>query len=315
MNDKSFLQTQDWLDFQKHVGRKVWRFDPPAGGGKIVANIIQHDLPFGKNYLYIPHGPEISFDKISGSIKNELAQFVAYLKKLAKEEGSIFIKIEPFEDNVIELLYGFGFKKSSKKIQPHHSVVIDLDKTEEELLTAMHHKTRYNIKIAERNNIVVKDSSDLDTFLELLNKTSKRDRFSTHKKRYYEKLLSFFSTGSGGDPRSIKVDLVLASFNGQPVAGALMLLASGSCYYLHGASDYNFRAMMAPYALHWENIKYLKNNNFKHYDLWGVDANRWPGVTRFKMGFGGRQVEYPGSFDLPVSRFWYVVYKLIRNIF
>lgn len=54
----SFLQTEDWLQFQKLVGRKVWRFD----NGKIKANIIKHDLLLGKNYLYIPHGPEINFN-------------------------------------------------------------------------------------------------------------------------------------------------------------------------------------------------------------------------------------------------------------
>ena len=91
---KSFLQTQEWLDFQKYIGRKTWRFDD----GKIKANIIQHDLPFGKNYLYIPHGPEINFNVITGTINNEVAKFVAYLKNLAKDQKSIFIKIEPLDD-------------------------------------------------------------------------------------------------------------------------------------------------------------------------------------------------------------------------
>lgn len=306
---KSFLQTQNWLDFQKHIGRKTWRFD----NGKIKANIIQHDLPFGKNYLYIPHGPEIYFDAISGGIKNELAQFVAYLKNLAREEKSIFIKIEPLDDKVIESLYGLSaswrIKKSSKKIQPQRSVVINLEKSEDELLSAMHHKTRYNIKIAEKNNIEVKDSSDLGAFLKLLNKTAKRDRFGTHKKDYYEKLLSFFSEGE------MKTDLILASFDGKPVAGALILSTEGTCYYLHGASDYNFRAMMAPYALHWENIKTLQASGYKFYDLWGIDAKLWPGVTRFKLGFGGQQVEYPGSFDMPVSKIWYLIYRVVRKLF
>jgi hypothetical protein len=59
---KSFLQTNEWLDFQESIGHKVWRFD----NGKIIANIIRHDLPFGKNYLYVPHGPEIDLDQITG---------------------------------------------------------------------------------------------------------------------------------------------------------------------------------------------------------------------------------------------------------
>ncbi len=302
---KSFLQTQDWLDFQKHIGRKTWRFD----NGKIRANIIKHDLPFRKNYLYIPHGPEINFNAITGTINNEVAQFVAYLKNLAQEEKSIYIKIEPLDDKVIELMHGFGFKKSFKEIQPHHSVVIDLDKSEEELLFAMHHKTRYNIKIAEKSGVTVKDSDDLEAFWKLLGKTTKRDRFGSHSKEYYKKLLEHFK---GADMRA---DLIMAYHNDKAVAGSLVMTYGDTCYYLHGASDYDFRAMMAPYALHWENMKYLKKRGVKFYDLWGIDAVKWPGITRFKLGWGGQQVEYPGSFDRTILKIWYLVYKIARKIF
>lgn len=302
---KSFLQTQEWLDFQKHVGRKTWRFDD----GKIKANIIKHDLPFGKNYLYIPHGPEINFNAITGTINNEVAQFVTYLKNLAKEQKSIFVKIEPVDDKIPEAMHQFKFKRSSKELQPHKTVVLDLQKSEEELLSEMHHKTRYNIKVAEKYGIVVKDSEDLDMFWKLLKKTTKRDRFGSHSKDYYQKLIEYFNKDS------TRVDLVMAYHNNKAVAGALMMTYGDICYYLHGASDYDARNMMAPYALHWENIKYLKERGVKNYDLWGIDANRWPGVTRFKLGWGGRQVEYPGSFDLPVSKFWYLIYKISRKIF
>ncbi len=86
---KSFLQTQEWLEFQKETGHKVWRFDD----GKIKANIIKLGLPLGKSMLYIPHGPEIDFEHVIGGIKNEVTNFVKYLKNLAKEEKSLFIKI------------------------------------------------------------------------------------------------------------------------------------------------------------------------------------------------------------------------------
>ena len=71
--------------------------------------------------------------------------------------------------------------------------------------------------------------------------------------------------------------------------------------------------MMAPYYLHWELIKVAKKYGLNNYDFWGIDAKRDPGVTRFKLNWGGQTIEYPGSFDLPVSKFWYLVYKLLRN--
>ncbi len=301
---RSFLQTKEWLDFQKNVGRKTWRFDD----GKIRANIIQHDLPFGKNYLYIPHGPEISFDEISGGIKNELAQFVAYLKNLARENKSIFIKIEPLDDKVIELLHSFGFKKSSKEIQPHRSAVVNLDKSEEELLSAMHHKTRYNIKVAEKYGLKFVVGNNIDVFWKLLKHTAKNDNFSTHPKEYYEKLCSV---------PGLKVETVFIQHEGVSIAGALLLAYGDTVYYLHGAMDRNqkYKPMMAPHLLHWEIIKWAKGYGLKNYDLWGINAQKWPGVTRFKLGWGGRQVEYPGAFDMPVSKIWYLIYKITRKIF
>jgi len=314
--NKSFLQTEEWLKFQESVGHKTWRFDPPAGGGKIRANIIKLDLPMGKSMLYVPHGPEIDFEYIKGGLKNELSGFIKYLKDLAKEEKSIFVKIEPLSDVVIELLYRRGFRRSSKQIQPYKTVVLDLDLPEEHLLGQMHQKTRYNIKVAEKYNIQIKQSQNINEFWSLLQKTTKRDRFSPHSKEYYEKLL-----GLNGQ---LKTDLIIAYHESKPIAGAIVLRYGETGYYLHGASDYDSRAMMAPYYLHWGIIKWLKANGCKQYDLWGIDSNKWPGVTRFKLGWlnspkhsegGGGLVEYPGSFDLPVSRFWYLAYSLARRIF
>ncbi|MBP9822515.1 MAG: peptidoglycan bridge formation glycyltransferase FemA/FemB family protein [Candidatus Pacebacteria bacterium] len=300
---KSFLQTKEWLNFQESAGRKVWRFDD----GKVVANIIQHDLPFGMNYLYIPHGPEIHLENISGGLRNELESFISYLKKIAKEEKSIFIKIEPLQDSVIELLYGAGFRKSSKEIQPHRSVIMDLDKSEEEMLAAMHHKTRYNIKVAEKNELKLVFRKDVDTFWNLLKQTAKRDNFSTHQKSYYEKLCS---------TEGLMCETAFIEHNDKSVVGAIWLASGDTAYYLHGAMDRDpaYRPMMAPYLMQWELIKTAKKYGMKYYDFWGIDANRYPGVTRFKLGWGGRQVEYPGAFDMSIRGFWFMMYKILRKI-
>jgi lipid II:glycine glycyltransferase (peptidoglycan interpeptide bridge formation enzyme) len=187
---------------------------------------------------------------------------------------------------------------------------MDLTQSDDDLLDKMHHKTRYNIKVAEKYGITVRASDDLNAFWELLKKTTKRDRFSSHAKDYYEKLLDFF-----GENREMKTDLILAYHDRKPVAGAIILYHGQSAYYLHGASDYDARKLMAPHKLHWEIINKLKVTGYKFYDLWGINARHWPGVTRFKLGWGGRVVEYPGSFDWRLSWWWYQSYKLARKIF
>lgn len=301
---KSFLQTTEWLKFQEAIGHKTWRFD----NGKIKANIIQHKIPFGKNYLYIPHGPEILFDNLSAGLKNEVDNFLRYLKDLAKENNSIFVKFEPLTDIVPELIFRKGIKKSNKHIQPTRTVVINPGLSEEELLSRMHHKTRYNINLSDKKELQFEESSDIETFWELLQNTAKKDKFYTHTKDYYEKLLKFFQDGE------LRTRLFFVLHNGKHIAGAITMSYGDTIYYLHGAMDRGYRELMAPYFMHWEIIKWAKSQGYHFYDLWGIDAQKWPGVTRFKLGWGGDTKEYPGSFDIVVSKFWYFVYNLARKI-
>ena len=303
--NKSFFQTKKWMEFQKVLGRKVWSFDNEG----IRANIIEYDTPFGGNYLYIPHGPSISLENIEGGLKNKISEFANYLKKLGRDNSSIFVKIEPLNDSVMELMHGYGFKKSKKEIQPSKSVIVNLRTSEEELLSLMHHKTRYNIKVAEKNDLEFSEEGTMDDFWKLLKQTSEKDNFSPHERSYYEKLLSFFEEGE------IKIKLYFVKHVGKPIAGMIALTYGESAYYLHGAMDREHKSMMAPYMLHWEAMKLFKAQDFMFYDFWGVDSKKWPGVTRFKMGWGGNVIEYPGSFDLPISKFWYLIYNIARKVF
>ncbi len=312
---KSFLQTTEWLEFQKEVGHKVWRFDdgPTSpngfeGQGKIRANIIKLGLPLGKSFLYIPHGPEIHFDDIRGGLKNELANFLKYLRELAIQEKAIFVKMEPLSDMVIELLYRRGVRRSSKQIQPYKTVISDLNLPEEHLLGKMHQKTRYNINLSEKKGLLLEESDDVDTFWKLLKQTAKQDQFSTHPKEYYEKMMNFFKE------KDLKTKLFLVKYESKYIGGAIIMSYGDTAYYLHGAMDRRFKSLMAPYFMHWEIIKKLKVEGCRLYDFWGIDSKKWPGVTRFKLGWGGDIKEYPGSFDMPVSRLWYLAYFLARKL-
>jgi len=301
-----FLQSKEWFDFQKSLGRDVFFYER----GGIKTGIIKMPLPFKKSYLYIPHGPAMDFNQMTGGIDNAVRNFLQYLKTLAKKEKAIFIKAEPLNDNVAQFLAKNKFKKSKKEIQPHKTIVLDLLKSEEELLTLMHHKTRYNIKVADKHKVIVQHSSDLDIFWKLVKKTTERQKFSSHPRGYYQKLFQFFNQEG-----AVRTSLFLAMFDGKPVAGALMLVHEDTAYYLHGGSDYNFREAMAPYSLHWFLILEMKKQGFKYYDFGGSEGTKWPGLTRFKLGWGGRTVEYPGSFDLTISWWWHLFYGLARRVF
>jgi lipid II:glycine glycyltransferase (peptidoglycan interpeptide bridge formation enzyme) len=169
----------------------------------------------------------------------------------------------------------------------------------------MHSKTRYNINLAQKKGIIVKAGNsrhDFDEFWRLTLKTGKRDRFNHYTKDYYEKML--------GIPG---VKLFLAEFNGKIIVTNIVIFHNQQAIYLHGASDYEYRNLRAASLLQWHQILEAKRAGCTEYDFWGIDEIKWPGVTRFKKGFGGKEITYPGAFDLVFKPFWYWIYKVAKK--
>jgi peptidoglycan pentaglycine glycine transferase (the first glycine) len=299
----SFLQTVSWQKFQESVGHPTWRLESSA----LQATVVKHDVALKKNYLYIPHGPVIMVEKMRG-VRNEMTQFVEAITKLGRAQNAMFVKIEPQNDVVVEFLYDAGAKlrRSSKALQPTQSVVIDLSQSEEQLLSKMHHKTRYNINLGERKGLTFEEGGDSNIFWNLLQKTTEHDKFASHSKQYYQKLLALDG--------ELQVKLFFVKFQQKPIAGVIVLTHGDQAYYLHGAMDRDYRNLMAPYFMHWQVMRSLQNQGCTAYDLWGIDAKKWPGVTRFKLGWGGKQIEYPGAFDLVLKPIWYDIYRIVRKL-
>lgn len=292
----SFLNTTFWEEFQKSVGRKTFRFRNDVYAVKM-------ELPFNKSFLYSPspNAPE----------------FLDEIKKTAKQENAIFFKWEPMVPAEREIpiikkqdtnkLQDSNFKKSNKALQPQKTVIVDLNKSEDVLMQSMHKKWRYNIRLAQRKGIEIsecknKTTEGFEQFWALLEATAEREGFATHPKEYYKELFKLE-----------QVKLFHANFENKHPAFAVVLFHAKRATYLHGASDYKYRKYMAPHLLHAEIMRYAKEKQFSEYDLWGIDEKKWPGVTRFKRGFGGKEVEYIGSFDLPLQKLWYGLYRL-KNI-
>jgi len=244
--------------------------------------LFKKPLFFRKHYLY---GPRI----------NELD-----LKALEKDSQAVFVRVEPNSS----AWNGAGIK--TIPIQPAKTIILDLTKNETDLLSAMHQKTRYNIHLAEKKGVTIRvDNNRIDDFLALMSATTERDNFFAHSDSYYRTLVSY-------DPNFIQ--LILAEYEGRVIAAGLFCFHSPTAVYMHGASANEFRNVMAPYLLQWTAIKRAKSLGLKYYDFYGIDAKKWPGVTRFKEGFGGEEVNYAGTFDLVLQPVWYFIYRLLRLV-
>jgi peptidoglycan pentaglycine glycine transferase (the first glycine) len=283
----SILQSWVWGEFQKNLGVKIHRFS----GEDYINFVIETPVPLGKKYLYSPRGP-------LGNVEDALDD----LKKFAEvDHNTIFARIDP--SNPVDL------PRAAKEAQPADNWMLGLEKTEEELLIDMKPKHRYNINLASRRGVTVRAGTkeDLLVFWKLLLETAGRGKFQLHPQDYYWQLWETLPEEN--------LKLLIASYKGKPLAGMFLTLFSDTVTFLHGGSTNANKDVMAPYLLHWEGIKLVKNLGYKNYDFGGISNDPkhvWAGLTRFKKGFGGFEVNYPGTYDLVFSPFWYQAYKQSR---
>jgi lipid II:glycine glycyltransferase (peptidoglycan interpeptide bridge formation enzyme) len=292
----SFLQSAEWGEFQRSCGRKTRRVNG--------ALVIRHDLALGLHYLYCPRPDMRITDSVSG---------ITGVREIARAEKSIFLKIDPLHP--LEIRNTDCVMRDTRSLQPRQTVVLDLQKYEEELLAGMHEKTRYNIRLAERKGVGIRNQEsgirEFEIFWRMLRDTAARDGFHTHERMYYEKLLDTRS-------HNFSNEIFFTEYRGETIAAALINFYrpdSGEpvATYLHGASSREYKEAMAPQLLHWRVIQEAKRRGLRYYDSWGIDEKRWPGLTRFKKGFGGDVLDYPPSVDLVSRPGWYKVYSLWRK--
>ncbi len=309
------LQTTTWARLQRAAGRECWQIlVKRADDERVVlgALVIRYPLAAGFSYLYAPCGPVVAESDVTPEL---IEFFVGEVRKLAR---TLFVRIDPRLMSGGDVWRAAGFVKAPMHSQPEHTRILSLGAGEAELLAQMKQKTRYNIRLAEKKGLDIRamaapSAGEIDTFYALIEKTTERDGFSAHPKRYYHQLINALAEDNAG--------LLYLAYQGEaPVAGILVGLAGRQATYLHGASDYAYRQLMAPYALQWRAIRDARVAGCAAYDFWGTApvgagaGHPWAGVTRFKEGFGGEAREYVGTMEYPVAPFLYRAYCLAKKI-
>ena len=292
MQAHSFLQSPAWQEVQERIGRRTERV---CG-----ALVIQHGLPFGFHYWYAPR-PTLDAPALEAIVAR------------VRSSGAPFLKVDPLHP----LPASEHRSVPAHPLQPAGTILIDCAQEEHGLFAIMHPKTRYNIRLAERHGVSVRpvprpvSGADFNAFWELLRQTARRDGFHPHPVAHYRTLLDV-----GSD--ECTNELFLAEHRGGALAAALVnfYLPSKTATYLHGGSSREHRSLMAPHLLHWRIMQAVRARGFQTYDFGGTDFLRWPGVTRFKQGFGGRRHEFPPSVDYvfrPVLYHPYRFQHLLRH--
>lgn len=283
---QSFLQSQTWEAFQQAVGFETARVNG--------ALLIKKPLIFGKSYWYCPRA-DVDVERV---------------RQLAARDGVIFLRIDPLTETHLAS-FSYAVRRVTH-VQPPQTIVVGLQQSEDMVLQQMHAKTRYNIRLGQRKGVTVRiaGADEFPTFWRLMQDTAERDQFRGHGQRYYRTMVE---TCAAGDA-DMFVRMYVAEYAGAVIAAGLFAFYGSMVTYVHGASSNQHRNVMAPYALHWQVMRDAKHMGYTQYDLYGIDEKKWPGVTRFKRGFGGEEVTRPETHDVLFNRIWYSGYQLVRRL-
>ncbi len=310
----SLFQSWNWGEFERSMGNKFENFGI-FDEEKLIGLIpIKHVSAIRGKYLHIRHGPIFDFKD-----KNIWNEFYEFILKKAKNEGYWFVRMSPL------ITKDFRFKEieifNRLKKSPMHDVdaeitwVLNLDQTEQRILSNMRKNTRYYIKRAERDGVkIIKttDSKYLKNFWTIYSDTVKRQKWSAYSCGYIKNEFEIFK-------KDKQIELYLAEYKNKFIAASLILYYGNQAIYHHSGSLTKYSKVSASYLIQWEAIKEAKKRGLRWYNFWGISPlekrdgkleakkkHPWEGLTFFKMGFGGEVRQFIHARDLPIRKIYYL---------
>jgi len=323
------LQTKEWAEVKAKVGWNatplVWRTpDRKIRAAALVLTRTIRPLLFGPSIsvCYVPRGPMLDWH--NPELRKEV---IEDLEKFAGYQKAIFIKMDPElrigtgvpgRDDFVEDINGIraldeikrsGWRFSNSQVQFRNTVFLDLTGSEENWLQRMKQKTRYNLRLARRNGVIVREAneSEYPDIYKMYAETSIRDGFMIRPQQYYLEVWQTFKSAGMMTP-------LIAEFEGDIIAGLILFYFGKSSWYLYGMSTGKNREKMPNYLLQWEAMRVAKSHGCVTYDLWGAPDDfsgndSMTGVFRFKEGLGGTVVRTIGAWDYVISPIGYWLFE------
>lgn len=316
----NFQQSLEWGNVKTSWKKEVILSEDEQGQIRGSLCVWIRRIPIFGNLMYSARGPvcdihneEIIKDLTEGS------------NTLAKKYNAFVLRIEPDilkTDNQyrdIILKNGYEIKDDSQdfkdEIQPRFVFRLNIKgKTQDEIFAAFHQKTRYNIRLATKKGVTIKEGTkdDLKDFHRIMVETGERDNFIIRSLSYFEKMYDELA------PEHMK--LLMAYYEEKPIAGIIPIMYGNKTWYLYGASSNQHRNLMPNYLLQWTMIQEAITRGCDIYDFRGVsgvvdETHPQYGLYRFKKGFNAEFTEFIGEVYIPYKPLVYKLYKLAEKTF
>jgi len=334
------LQTSGWGALKGRFDWDAERVTLVDAAGQLVAGAqVLFRQVAGLIIAYVPRGPLTDWRD-----RTLTEALLAAIEIRSRARGAALMKLEPELFDAPEnrrLLHGYGLQPGAQTVQPPSTIMIDISDDEDAILKRMKSKWRYNIRLAARKGVTVREltRAELSIFDDLMQTTGQRDSFSVHSAAYYAAAYDLLAPDSGA--------FLLAEYEGEPLASIVVFSVGNTAWYLWGASSNRQRNRMPNHALQWAAIQWARARDATCYDLWGIpdeigklatglrdgngngvradnlpiDLTNLPGhdlwgVYRFKQGFGGQVTRTVGAWDKPLDAARHRAYQIglrLRN--
>lgn len=308
--EKTFLQSWNWGEFQKLLGNKIWRLVVFERENPIAIFFFHKVSAKRGTFLLLPHGPLLK-EKEPERAKRIISLILERMKTVGEEERAVFLRFSPLfqrEEKMRRIFQELGFLKAPIHVHPELTWELDLENSEEKILMNMRKTTRYLIRKGEKDKeieiIKSLELNDLNLFNQLYQSTVQRQHFVPFSLSYLKGEFSTFAKDN-------EILLLLGKYKGEVVSGGIFVFWQKNVFYHHGASSLKYPKIPVSYLLIWEAIKEGKKRECELFNFWGIAPegkknHPWQGLTLFKKGFGGYRKEYLKTMDYPLSkRYWF----------
>lgn len=305
--EANFLQSPEWAEMNQLIGHKtIIEATPSAWCLMVVKNAKRG------RYLEVPGGPLLDWQD-SAAVEAMFAQ----IRAVAQRERCVFVRLRPQLRHTPEnqqLLSRYGVQKAPMHLHAEHTVILDLQRSEDDLLKAMRRQTRYEVRRAAKLGIIVDWSNSEEIFREF----HQVQAATALRQHFVPPDLNTLLAERAAFQDNARI-YTARTAGGEPIAYGLILISGSEAEYFEAASTELNHKLPGAYALEWQVIKDLKKLGIKRYNLWGIAPqgqknHRYAGVTTFKTGFGGEIVEFVPAGDLVIRRLRYLFNLLVETI-
>ncbi len=306
LNPNTFLQSWEWGQLQKFSGEDARYLGFFEAGDQIGATLLLTVKARRGRHLFCPHGPVFNSEE---QTRRHVPAFINYCRRIAAAENAVAVRIAPLllasEENA-DTFRRLNFRPAPLHVHAERTWNLDITPAEDELLAGMRKTTRHAVKKAEKAGVAVCTVTGPDIvrrFMSLYSATRSRHDFVPFGRKFLSEQARLFG-------KENNLYAVFASYNGEDVAAAILVQYGSTVFYHHGASVKKTNLPPAAQLVQWKAIKEARRRGAVRYNFWGIAPENKPdhpfaGITVFKKGFGGYELNYMHAQDLPLSMLYY----------